>query len=49
VLLQARFRSVETSHPASQFWAFQAIEAAIFLGLTALLVVYVVRRVRRLA
>jgi hypothetical protein len=31
--------TVDTHHPASQYWAFQWIESAIFLGLTALLIV----------
>jgi hypothetical protein len=43
------FRSIQTFHPADRFWTFQAIEAAIFVGLAALLVVYILRRVRRLA
>jgi ABC-2 family transporter protein len=42
------FRSIETFHPANQFWTFQAIEAAIFLMMTGLLVAFVVHRVRRL-
>ena len=35
--------------PASRFWTFQAIETAIFLALTALLVVFIIRRVKRVA
>ncbi|MGH8514478.1 MAG: ABC transporter permease, partial [Gammaproteobacteria bacterium] len=42
-------RTVELYHPADRFWTFQAIEAAIFVALTALLVVFIVRRVRRLS
>lgn len=37
-----------TYHPADRFWTFQTIEAAIFVALAALLVWFVVRRVRRL-
>lgn len=36
-------------HPADRFWTFQYIEAAIFVGLTALLLALVVWRVRRRA
>jgi hypothetical protein len=42
-------RTSEIYHPADRYWTFQAIEAAIFLALTALLVVYIVRRVKRVA
>ena len=42
-------RNAEVFHPADRYWTFQAIEAAIFLALTALLVVYIVRRVKRVA
>ena len=42
-------RTSEVYHPADRYWTFQAIEAAIFLALTALLVVYIVRRVKRVA
>ena len=43
------FRSIESFHPANQFWTFQAIEAGIFLLLTGLLVAFVVHRVRQLS
>jgi hypothetical protein len=42
-------RSTELYHPAERFWTFQAIEAGIFLALTALLVVFIVRRVKRVS
>ena len=41
--------TLQTYHPAGRFWAFQAIESAIFLGLAALLVVYIVSRVKKLS
>jgi ABC-type transport system involved in multi-copper enzyme maturation permease subunit len=34
--------------PADRFWAFQGIESGIFLGLTVILIVLAVRRVRRI-
>ena len=35
--------------PASQFWPFQYIEAGIFLALAAVLLVFAIRKVRRIA
>ncbi|MFC7484993.1 transporter [Luedemannella flava] len=37
-----------TYQPTGRFWSFQLIEAGLFAGLAALLLVVVVRRVRRL-
>jgi hypothetical protein len=31
------FRSVVTYHPPSQYWSFQLIESAIFVGLAVIL------------
>jgi ABC-type transport system involved in multi-copper enzyme maturation permease subunit len=39
----------ETFHPDSRFWAFQGIESAIFLGLAAALIAFVIWRVKRVS
>lgn len=37
----------EVYHPAGRFWTFQWIEAAIFIGLAAVLIAFVIWRVKR--
>jgi ABC-type transport system involved in multi-copper enzyme maturation permease subunit len=39
----------ETFHPAGRFWAFQWIEAGIFLALAAALIAFVIWRVKRVS
>ncbi len=39
----------ETFHPDNRFWSFQAIEAAIFFGLAAALIAFVIWRVKRVS
>lgn len=46
-LLSLGWRRAVSFQPASRFWEFQAIEAALFLGLAALIVLVTVRLVQR--
>jgi hypothetical protein len=41
--------TAETYHPDERFWIFQGIEAGIFLALAAMLVAFVVWRIKRLS
>jgi hypothetical protein len=46
-LLSLGWRRAVSFQPADRFWAFQCIEAALFLGLSALIVLVTVRIVQR--
>ena len=46
-LTKAGYRMVTTYQPASRYWTFQVIEASIFVGLAALLVLVAVVALRR--
>jgi hypothetical protein len=46
-LLALGWRRAVSFQPADRFWTFQAIEAAIFLGLAALIVIVTLRLVQR--
>jgi hypothetical protein len=46
-LLSLGWRRAVTFQPADRFWTFQVIEAAIFVGLAALILIATLRRLRR--
>ena len=46
--MQARgVQQFEVRHPADRFWTFQLVEAALFVGVAALLIAVVVWRIHR--